>query len=291
MSSFETRFGGIARLYGQAALQKLRSARVLIVGLGGVGSWAAEALARSGVSHLRLVDLDEICVSNINRQLPALESTVGRFKVEVLAERVRLINPECAVEALPEFFTESTGERLLGLPTANDPDGRQPVLERPDCVVDAIDSLLNKCRLLALCHQNRIPCVTCGGAGGRRNPTQIRLVDLRDATHDALLRNVRKRLRTAHGFPRGEQLLGIPCVYSTEPQVFPQPDGTVGCRRPATEAGSGAPRLNCDGGYGSATQVTGAFGFAAAAAALNLLLDGSVATDSPNPTFVDGIVN
>jgi tRNA A37 threonylcarbamoyladenosine dehydratase len=240
--------------------------------LGGVGSWAAEALARSGVSHLRLVDLDEICLSNVNRQLPALDGTIGRFKVEVIGERVQLINPDCTVEALPEFFTESTGERLLGLATTDGSNEIQPLLEKPDCVVDAIDSVSNKCRLLALCRQNNIPCISCGGAGGRRNPTLIRVVDLRDVTHDPLLREVRKRLRTSHGFPRGEHPLGIPCVYSTEQPVFPQPDGGVGCERPVDKAGPAGPKLNCDWGYGSATQVTGAFGFAAAAAALDLIL-------------------
>jgi tRNA A37 threonylcarbamoyladenosine dehydratase len=257
---FEFRFGGLARLYGQAGLQRLRSAHVMIVGVGGVGSWVVESLARSGVGVLTLVDLDEICVSNVNRQLPALDGTIGRAKVEVLAERVQAINPECQVHSRLEFFTETSAERLLG--------ATEPKL---DFVVDAIDAVANKCRLIALCHARQLPVIVCGGAGGRRDPTQIRLTDLSQATHDRLLSEVRKRLRQEHGFPRDGKKFAVDCVCSAEIPVFPQPDGSV-C--PAAEAQSEpgeSRRLNCDWGFGSATHVTGAFGFAAAAAVVNRL--------------------
>ena len=170
MSDFEFRFGGIGRLFGVDALARLRAAHVCVVGIGGVGSWTVEALARSGVGQLTLVDLDEICISNVNRQLHALNADVGRAKVEVMAERVRGINPECDVRPLPEFFTESNAEALLNT--------------RYDFVVDAIDSLANKCRLIALCRDKKIPIVTCGGAGGRQDPTQVRVADLADTSHD-----------------------------------------------------------------------------------------------------------
>ena len=152
MSDFETRFGGIARLYGQSGLQKLRAAHICVVGIGGVGVWAAEALARSGVGALALVDLDEICATNINRQLHALTETVGRAKVEVMAERIRAINPECRVDVEQKFFNAQTAEELLA--------------PKFDFVLDAIDSVTNKVLLLAKCREKKIPAVSCGGAGG-----------------------------------------------------------------------------------------------------------------------------
>ena len=262
-SDFHFRFGGISRLYGRAGLDRLRRSRVLVIGIGGVGSWVAEALARSAVGKLILVDLDEVCISNINRQLPALNSTLGMPKVEVMAARIRDLNPECTVDARMEFFTESSAEALFDL--------------RPDCVVDAIDAVSNKCRLLAGCRERQLPVITCGGAGGRRDPTQIRIVDLARVTHDRLLSDVRKRLRQDHGFPRGEKNFGIDAVCSGEIPVYPAEDGSV-CARPdlpspATPSPSGGagPRLNCDWGYGSATPVTGAFGFAAASWAVSRL--------------------
>jgi tRNA A37 threonylcarbamoyladenosine dehydratase len=247
MSDFETRFGGIARLYGQSGLEKLRAAQVCVVGIGGVGAWAAEALARSGAGALTLVDLDEVCVSNINRQLHALTETVGRAKVEVMAERIRAINPDCRVTAEQKFFNEQTANELLA--------------PRFDFVLDAIDSVTNKILLLAACRQKNLPVVACGGAGGRRDGTQIRTADLAKVSHDRLLAEVRKKLRKEHHFPAEGSAMGVECVYSAERPVFPQPDGSVCENRAATEDGT---RLNCDGGLGSATFVTGAFGFAAA---------------------------
>ena len=246
MTDYEARFNGIARLYGKAGMERLQHAHVCVVGLGGIGSWAVEALARSGVGRLTLVDLDEVCVTNVNRQLHALVEEVGRPKVEVMAERVRGINPQCAVQPIMEFFTESNAASLLAL--------------RPGCVLDAIDNVGNKCRLIALCHKKGIPIVTCGGAGGKRDATAVRISDLAQTTHDRLLQKVREGLRKEHGFPHGHKPYGIEAVHSSEPPVFPQSDGSVCARR---EPGS-TLRLDCESGYGTASFVTGTFGFVAA---------------------------
>jgi tRNA A37 threonylcarbamoyladenosine dehydratase len=260
----ELRFGGMARLYGRTGLERLRAAHVLVVGVGGVGSWTVEALARSGVGTITMVDLDEICVSNVNRQLPALDGTIGRAKVEVLAERIRAINPACRIFPRQEFFTEDSAERLLG-----------PTDPRVDFVVDAIDAVANKCRLIALCRARRLPVIVCGGAGGRRDPTQVRRADLALATHDRLLSEVRKRLRQEHGFPPAGKKFGVDCICSAEIPVFPQKDGSVCPAADAPAEPGESRRLNCDWGFGSATHVTGTFGFAAAAAVINALVEGN----------------
>jgi tRNA threonylcarbamoyladenosine dehydratase len=247
VTDFKTRFGGIARLYGKGGLQKLRAAHVCVIGIGGVGTWAVEALARSGIGALTLVDLDEICESNINRQLHALAETVGRAKVEVMAERIRAINHECRVTAEQKFFNAQTADELLAV--------------KFDFVLDAIDSVTNKVLLLARSRERSLPVVSCGGAGGRRDGTQIRVADLAKVSHDRLLAEVRKQLRKDFEFPADGSAMGVDCVFSAEPPVFAQADGSVACtRRPAEEG----MRLNCNGGLGSATFVTGAFGFAAA---------------------------
>jgi tRNA A37 threonylcarbamoyladenosine dehydratase len=247
MSDFEIRFAGIARLYGTEGLAKLRAAHVCVVGIGGVGAWAAEALARSGIGAMTLVDLDEVCVSNINRQLHALTETVGRAKVDVMAERIRAINPDCVITAEQQFFTEQSADGLLA--------------RKFNFVLDAIDSVTNKVLLIANCGERNLPVVVCGGAGGRRDGTQIRAADLAKVSHDRLLAEVRKKLRKDFQFPADGSAMGVDCVFSAEPPVFAQPDGSVCENRTATADGT---RLNCDGGLGSATFVTGAFGFAAA---------------------------
>jgi tRNA A37 threonylcarbamoyladenosine dehydratase len=247
MSDYATRFGGIERLVGRAGTARLQTAHVCVLGIGGVGAWSAEALARSGVGALTLVDLDEVCVTNINRQLHALTETVGQPKVEVMAQRIRGINPECRIIAEQKFFTAETADELLA--------------PRYDFVLDAIDNVTNKVLLLARCREKQLPVVACGGAGGRRDATAIRHADLAKVSHDRLLAEVRKRLRKQHGFPGEGQLMGIECIYSAEPPVFAQPDGSVCPTRGPVEDGT---RLNCNGGLGSATFVTGVFGFAAA---------------------------
>jgi tRNA A37 threonylcarbamoyladenosine dehydratase len=247
MDDYNERFGGIARLYGTAGLEKLRAAHVAVIGVGGVGSWTAEALARSGVGNLTLVDLDEVCVTNTNRQIHALEGAIGKAKVDELSVRISKINPDCKVITRQKFFTEETAESILK-------DGF-------NYLVDAIDGLSNKCLLLNECRKRKIPVITCGAAGGRRDSTAVRIADLTRAKYDKLLFKVRKQLRQKHRFPRGTKKWNLACVFSQEPVMYPQADGTV-CEVKSIEDGS--IKLDCDGGLGAATQVTGAFGFAAA---------------------------
>ena len=260
---YEARFGGITRLYGAAGAERLRRAHVGVVGIGGVGSWTVEALARSGVGALTLIDLDEVCVSNVNRQLHALAETIGGPKVDVMAGRVGTINPDCRVTPVAEFFTGDNADRLLGMGL--------------DFVVDAIDSLANKCRLIVACRDRKIPVIVCGAAGGRRDATAVRVADLAHVTHDRLLSEVRKRLRAEHGFPRKGKKFGVECVFSPEPPVFPAKDGSV-CASLA-EADVGEERkLNCNIGLGSAAFVTGTFGFAAAGVVVRRLADARLAS-------------
>lgn len=244
MSDYTVRFGALARLYGAEGLMRLQSAHVAVIGLGGVGSWAVEALARSGIGALTLVDMDEVCLSNVNRQLHALDSTVGRSKAEVLAERVSEIAPECRVTVENVFFTESSMDRLL-----------EP---KYDYVLDAIDATKHKCLLIAEARKRKIPLITCGGAGGCIDPSRVQVADLSRTINDPLLLQVRKRLRREYGFPKQRrQKFKVDCVFTDELPVFPQADGTVSCER---EAGADY-RLNCDEGFGSATFLTGTFGF------------------------------
>lgn len=246
MTQHEARFGGIGRLFGNDGAQRLREAHVCIVGIGGVGSWAVEALARSGVGKMTLVDLDDVCISNVNRQLHALTGTFGKPKVDVMAERVRLINPDCEVHARQEFFLQSNAEAILS--------------EGFDCVFDAIDRVSMKALLIALCCRKNIPIVTTGGAGGRRDPSKIEVNDLAFSSNDRLLKYLRKELRSKHGFSEADKSFGVECVFSREPVVYAQNDGTVSCERGDTTDF----RIDCSTGFGTASFVTGAFGLVAA---------------------------
>lgn len=246
--NYEARFGGVRRLFGAEGQERLRRAHVCVVGIGGVGSWAAEALARTGVGALTLVDFDDVCISNVNRQLHAVTGEFGKPKVAVLAGRIRLIQPDCDVRPLQTQFLVSTANEILAT--------------HYDAVLDAIDRPRLKALLIAGCRERGIPIVTAGGAGGRRDPTQIRVEDLARASHDRLLQVTRSELRAGHGFPRGvKKKFGVRCVYSPEAQVFPAKDGSV-CTRPELEMDL---RLDCRSGFGTVCFVTGAFGFAAAA--------------------------
>ncbi len=251
------RFSGLARLYGKYALPRLRDAHIAVIGLGGVGSWTVEALARSGVGKITLIDLDDICITNINRQLPALEGQIGRPKVVALAERMRLINPEIEIQERVKFFTKASADELL-CPTC-------------DCIIDGIDDALQKAFLVVTCLERKIPLVVVGGAGGKRDPAAVSTADLAFTSNDRLLKLVRRDLRNHYGFPREEakEPIGVRAVFSAENAKYPWEDGSV---RADPEPGSHL-RLNCDTGFGSATPVTGTFGFAAASEAIRIILE------------------
>lgn len=246
----ERRFGGVARLYGDSGAARLREARVCVVGIGGVGSWAAEALARSGVGAITLIDLDMVAESNTNRQIHALGDIYGKAKVDAMAERIAAINPDCRVGTVEDFITpENTAELLAG-----------PF----DAVIDAIDQVRAKAAMIAHCHRVRLPIVTAGAAGGQIDPTQIRLADLSLTVQDPLLAKLRSLLRREYGFPRdGKKKFGITAVYSTEQLRYPE-TGAV-C---ATD--NGPTGLNC-AGFGSSVCVTSVFGMVAAAHVLRLI--------------------
>ena len=241
----DRRFGGISRLYGEVGFARLRAAKVAIAGLGGVGSWVAEACARSGVGHLTLIDLDHVAESNINRQVLALDSTLGAAKVGAMAARIRDIDPGCVVHTIEEFVEADNVLTLI-------PPGQF------DFVVDAIDHVRAKTALIVHCHAHGIPVVTIGGAGGRSDPTSVRVADLAHTEHEPMLAKVRKTLRVHHGFPRNpKRAFGISAVYSDQPSRD----------RPAASS-EGLTGLNC-AGFGSSVAVTAVFGFVAA----GLLID------------------
>jgi len=257
-AQLSSRFAGIDRLYGRGTLAHLATRRVAIIGLGGVGSWLAEALARSGVGALTLVDADDLCISNTNRQLPALEGQYGRNKAEAMAARCRAINPLATFTPQPVFLTVSNLAELMA--------------GGFDLVIDACDSFRSKVELIAWCRRRKQPVLTVGSAGGRIDPTLVRVRDLSRTEHDAMLALVRKKLRGEFHFPKNPQrYFGVPAVYSLENVRYPQADGSVCGLRPALGMDA-ALKLDCATGLGAATHITGTFAFAAAGKALDILL-------------------
>jgi tRNA A37 threonylcarbamoyladenosine dehydratase len=253
---FERRFGGIARLYGAAALDRFRAAHVCVIGVGGVGSWIVEALARSAIGKLTLIDLDNVAESNINRQIQALTSTVGMAKIDVLAGRIAQINPLCEVALVEDFIGPDNLDSML--------KGRQF-----DYIVDAIDSAKAKAAVIAWCRQHQIPLITIGGAGGQTDPTKIEVRDLNRTEQEPLLKRVRKLLRNQYGFPRGpKNKFHVDAVFSMEPLRFPE--GEASCSTDADERG--VTGLNC-AGFGSAVVVTASFGMVAAGHLLRKLAE------------------
>ncbi|MFM1892717.1 MAG: hypothetical protein RLZ44_1794 [Pseudomonadota bacterium] len=229
----------MARLFGAAALPRLGAAQVCVVGVGGVGSWAVEALARSAVGHLTLIDMDHVAESNINRQLPALDSTLGRAKVEVLAERIRDINPACRITLIDDFVTADNLDQLL--------------LAEYGFVLDCIDNFRTKAALIAHCRRRRQPVITAGGAGGRSDPTRVRVSDLSRTLQDPLLARTRKALRQGYGFPSNpRRRFEVAAAWSDEP---------LGQADLACDVG--AAGLSC-AGLGSLMPVTAAIGLAMA---------------------------
>lgn len=248
------RFGGLARLYGDISLSVLAAARVIIVGLGGVGSWTAEALARSGIGHLLLIDGDDLCVTNTNRQIHAIQSTVGLPKAEVLALRMREINPEIQVETILSYLSPKN----LDLVTA----------WKTDLVIDAVDAVRVKKDIYLACRDSEIPLIMAGAAGGKTDPTTIRCTDLGETTHDGLLRRVRKLLRQEDRAPPEGDRFGAQAVFFAQNAVFPAPDGTI-C---ATAPKGSSLRLDCSSGFGTACFLTASMGMTLAGEAIRLML-------------------
>lgn len=250
----ERRFGGLRRLYGDADYQRLRGAHFAVVGLGGVGSWVVEALARSGVAALTLIDFDQVAESNINRQVQALGSTIGMAKAEALRLRIQDIHPGCKIRIIEEFVDEQNWPTML--------DGADLAL---DGLVDACDQVRAKAHLAAWAIQQRLPFVAVGAAGGKREPHLLSIEDLADTTHDPLLASLRQRLRQHHAAPRKGKL-GVACVFSREAVHRPSTSGEDACALDGS--------LNCHG-YGSSVAVTASFGMAAAAELIKILLRNS----------------
>ena len=267
----ERRFGGIGRLYGLPALARFRAAHVCVVGVGGVGSWIVEALARSAIGQLTLIDLDNVAESNINRQIQALTATIGQAKIGALAERVAQINPFCRVHLVEDFVAPDNLDQLIG--------GKGF-----DVVIDAIDSVKAKAALIAYCRNNEIDIVTIGSAGGQTDPTRIEVRDLTKTEQEPLLKMVRKRLRNQYNFPRSlKTKFNVDAVFSMEPVALPETD--TSCEiEPGTEGGAGVSGLNC-AGFGSSMVVTASFGLIAAGHVLNRL-----AAEAASASLVAGAV-
>lgn len=250
------RFGGIGRLYGRDALARLGAAHVCVVGVGGVGSWAAEALARSGVGRITLIDLDDVSITNTNRQAHALNDFYEQPKVQVMAARMRAINPDCLVHAVEEFVSKDNLRTLI--------------TRDMNCVIDAIDVAGTKAALIYHCKREKITIITTGAAGGQKDPTQVRVVDLNRTQNDPLAAKVRSILRRHYGWSRNTQRhYSVPCVYSLEQLRYPAPDGSVSCEKSYVD---GVRSLDCESGFGACMTVTATFGLVAVSRALDKLL-------------------
>ncbi|TXJ08200.1 MAG: tRNA threonylcarbamoyladenosine dehydratase [Alicycliphilus sp.] len=255
-ADLQRRFGGLQRLYGVAGAQRIRAAHVAVIGIGGVGSWAAEALARSGVGRLTLIDMDHVAESNVNRQIHALSTTLGQAKVRAMAERIALINPGCRVDCIEEFVDPANWPTIV--PAA------------VDAVIDACDQVRAKAAMAAWAMQTRTAFITVGAAGGKRLAHKVDVDDLAHTTHDPLLAHLRYRLRREHGAARDGKRIGVACVFSREAVAPPH----ASC---AIDEGDGS--LNCHG-YGSSVAVTATFGHCAA----GWLLD-KLSADVPKNTL------
>lgn len=249
IDNYEQRFAGIGRLYSAEGLARLRQAHICVIGIGGVGSWVVEALARSGIGKITMIDMDDICVTNINRQIHALTGNVGKLKTEVMHERVALINPECEVQIIDDFLS---AENLADY------------LNRDyDYVIDAIDSVKTKAALIAYCKRHKIKVITIGGAGGQTDPTQIQIADMTKTIQDPLIAKVRSILRKDYHFSQNpKRKFGVDCVFSTQPLIFPKM--SEGCEISAS--------MNCANGFGAATMITATFGFFAVSRVIDKLL-------------------
>ncbi|MFC3120633.1 tRNA cyclic N6-threonylcarbamoyladenosine(37) synthase TcdA [Agaribacter flavus] len=254
--SYQTRFSGIRRLYGSVGAERLKNAHVAVVGLGGVGSWSVEALARTGIGQLTLIDLDDIVESNINRQLHALSNTLHSTKVDEMTARVLQINPDCKVNAIEDFVTKEGVSRYLGT--------------QHDVIIDAIDAVAVKAAMIAFAKRNKIKIITVGGAGGQTNPLLTTKGDLAKTIQDPLSAKVRSELRRLYNFSKNpKRRFGIECIYSTEQLKFPTPDGGVSQQK---QQAQGSGKMDCSTGFGAFVGVTSSFGMLAASRAIDHLV-------------------
>lgn len=250
------RFGGIERLYETQGLASLEQAHFTVVGVGGVGTWVAEGFARSGVGTITLIDIDDICITNTNRQAHALQDTIGQAKVSAMAHRIKLINPDCIVNEIEDFVIADNVSQYL--------------TQSMDIVIDATDSIPAKAAMIAYCKRNKINIITIGGAGGQIDPRLVTSGDLAKTIQDPLAAKLRSELRRQYNFSKNpKRHFGIECIYSTEQLRYPQGDGTVGKQK---LSGEGAVKLDCETGFGASVAVTGTFGFVAVAQAINKFL-------------------
>jgi tRNA A37 threonylcarbamoyladenosine dehydratase len=276
---YSERFRGTGQLYGPSALDKLARSRCIVVGIGGVGSWIAEGLARSGVGSLVLWDLDDICVNNTNRQIHAMDSTVGQLKTRVMAERIRGFHPRCYVECVDDFYTSDTQAKLSSLVDGHSSAQTLQPRDTNLVVVDAIDSVVHKSLLIKQCLDLDLTCVTLGAAGGRRDPAKIQRGNLADSYSDPLLRNVRRTLRRSYGVDESLQRQ-VAAVFSTEQIQFAAPAACDANTLPDENPGTGrANRLDCVSGYGTAVHVTAVMGLFACERVLQALLSYSAERD------------
>lgn len=250
----DRRFGGVERLYGKTALANYKSAHVIVIGIGGVGSWAVEALARNAIGKLTLIDMDVVAESNINRQLPALSSTLGRNKIDVMAERAKEINPDCNVTLIDDFLNKDNLPEMID--------------ENADFVIDCIDNSRVKAALIAWCKRRKIKIITLGGAGGQIDPSLIKIADLSKTIHDPLLSKTRKLLRQDYAFTsNSKRRFAIPCVFSPEHLKYIDISGNISNHKPRDTEQTND--LSCAGGIGSSVMVTGSFAFIAVSYVLN----------------------
>lgn len=256
-------FEGVKRVYGTTAFQKISKARCLVIGVGGVGGWVAEGLVRSGVASITIVDGDDVCLSNTNRQIQGFQHSVGQMKVEALGDRLLDINPLLHLEMVCDFLNPESSEMIFNNPY--------------DVVVDCIDQTRNKVEAAVTCGLKKIPLVTMGAAGGLIDPSKIRTGDLRQAEEDSLLSSLRKTLRVRHGYPRGKEKMGILSVYSVEKRRYPVQSKDLSLKgsslidvtenKPTDLEGS----LDCTGRLGSSMAVTTTFAMFGVSQALSIL--------------------
>jgi len=267
LKDYQKRFGGISRLYGDDCAQRLTASHVAIIGVGGVGSWVAESLARTGIGQMTLIDLDEISESNINRQSHALTETLGRSKTAVMKERIISINPDCKVYEIAEYVEYENLEECMSL--------------EYDYVIDAIDSAAIKAAMINWCKRNKIPIITIGGAGGKIDPTKIQIGDLNKTKNDPLLAKVRSQLRAYHGFTRNpKKNYKVDAVYSIEQVRYPNGSGGTTFEKPGD-----SNSLDCTQGFGSITHLTGSFAYVGVAKVLDKLLVTSKKVSCDDSTY------